>query len=407
MAGLVVVAVLVVLGILAFGPAKWFPSNDAPHSGVATTSIPNPRPEHPDAALEARLRTLATGIPARCGIVAKRLGNGAVARVNPDARIPLLSVVKLPVAIVVLDGVDRGRWSLDTPITLLGRDMHPRGELGDRFPRGGGPVTLYRLLKLMITRSENSAADALTRLVGGPSAVTEWLERHDIRDLRVDRNERDLGNDWYGLAAGADTMGSAEEIRELRAQVPQAVHDSAAQAMLLDPRDTGTAEACVQLLERLWQGDLLSATMTDTLRSLLARCETAPDRLPGLLPKGTPVAHKTGTGGTSGGVTVAVNDIGVMRLPNGDDVAIAVLIGEPRGSIPRAERLIARVARTVFDAWSAADSAGRSRPPDSPPQTAKLTRSGLNRSGRSENGAAVGPPCGVRPRPGRVSDSAP
>jgi hypothetical protein len=49
---------------------------------------------------------------------------------------------------------------------------------------------------------------------------------------------------------------------------------------------------------------------------------------------------------------VAIDDVGVMRLPGGDDVAIAVLVGEPRGPEPRAERLIARVARTVFDAWS-------------------------------------------------------
>jgi beta-lactamase class A len=361
-----VVAAVVALCIgLTFGPAKRTPSSGAHGPRVAATPVPDPRAEYRDTDLEARLSALTSGAPARCGIVAKRLGSGTVARVNPDARIPLMSVVKLPVAIVVLDGVDSGRWSLDTPITLLGRDMHPRGELGDRFPGGGGPVSLYRLLKLMITRSENSSADALMRLVGGPSAVTEWLERHGIHDLRVDRTERGLGNDWYGLAPGADTMGSAEGIRDLRAQVPQAVHDSAAQAMLLDPRDTGTAEACVHLLERLWRGDLLSAAMTDTLKSVLARCETAPDRLEGLLPKGTPVAHKTGTGGTSGGVTVAINDVGVMRLPNGDDVAIAVLLGEPRESIPRAERLIARVARTVFDAWSGVDSASAASLPPS------------------------------------------
>jgi beta-lactamase class A len=290
--------------------------------------------------------------------MAKHLGSGIVARVNANMRIPLLSVVKLPVAIVVLDGVGHGRWSLDTPITLLGREMHPRGELGDRYPRGGGPVRLYRLLDLMTTRSDNSAADALMRLVGGPLAVTAWLEQHGIRDLRVDRTERGLGNDWYGLPAGADTMGSAEEIRELRARVPDATRDSAAQAMLLDPRDTGTAEACVHLLERLWRGNLLSATMTDTLKSILGRCKTAPHRLPGLLPKGTHVARKTGTGGTSNGVTEAINDVGVIRLPNGDDVAIAVLVGGPHGSVRRAEALIARAARSVFDAWSLPDSTG-------------------------------------------------
>ena len=353
--------------------ATWLAIRSAgrpPSSATADTlavATPNTRsPEHPDTALTARLEVLARSAPGRCGIVAKHLGTGAIARVNASAVIPLLSVVKLPVAVVVLDGVDQGRWSLSSPITLLARDMHPRGELGDRYPRGGGPVALHRLLFLMIARSDNTAADALMRLVGGPLAVTGWLERNGIRDLRVDRTERGLGNDWHGLAPGADTLGSAEEIRELRAQVPAAVHDSAAQAMQLDPRDTGTADACVHLLERLWRGDLLSAEMTDTLESILARCETAPNRLPALLPKGTPVARKTGTGGTSAGVTVAINDVGVIRLPNGEDVAIAVLVGEPRGSVRRAEWVIARAARTVFDAWTAGDSTGRVRHPSRP-----------------------------------------
>jgi beta-lactamase class A len=360
-AGLVVVVGLAIAALtvwLTQRSASRSPSIDAHDPRVAAT-LSDPHPEYPDAGLEAQLRVITDRAPARCGVVAKNLSNGAIARVNPDERIPLMSVVKLPVAIVVLDGVDRGRWTLDTPVTLLPHDMHPRGWLGDRYPRGGGPVSLYRLLDLMMRFSDNSAADALMRLIGGPSVATEWLERHDIHDLRVDRTERALGDDWYGLEPGADTLGSAEEIRQLRADVPEAVHDSAAQAMLLDPRDTGSAAACVHVLERLWRGNLLSEAMTDTLKALLARCRTAPDRLPAMLPKGTPVARKTGTGGTSRGVTVAVNDVGVMRLPNGDDVAIAVLIGEPRMRIRRAETIIARVARTVFDAWSTRESAGR------------------------------------------------
>lgn len=359
------VAGLVLVGVVTVAFAAWLTlgsarrgRSDAPVI-PPVASVPSDRlPEHPDIVLEAQLRAITSGAPARYSVMAKHLGNGAVASVNPDERIPLLSVVKLPVAMVVLDGVDQGRWSLDTPIELAPHDMHPRGVLGDRYPRGGGPVALYKLLRLMLLFSDNSAADALMRLVGGPSAVTAWLERHDVHDLRVDRTERDLGNDWYGLTPGIDTLQSSEEIRELRAQVPEAVHDSAAQAMLLDPRDTGTAAACVHLLERLWRRSLLSEAMTDTLQSLMARCKTSPDRLPALLPRGTPVARKTGTGGTSRGITVAVNDVGVVRLPNGEEVAIAVLVGEPRGSIDRAERLIARIARTVFDAWNTSGSAG-------------------------------------------------
>ncbi len=348
------------LVLLATWPAL-HPAPPAPGERGDTLSVATRRarqyPEFPDTALEARLRAIVSAAPGRCGVVVKHLGTGAVARVNADDRIPLLSVVKLPLAAVVLDGVDHGLWTLSTPVTLLAQDMHPRGALGDRYPRGGGPVALDDLLEIMLTHSDNTAADALMRLVGGPTAVTDWLEARGIRGLRVDRTERGLGNDWYGLAPSADTMGSAEEIREQRARVPEMVQDSAVRAMLIDPRDTGTADACVQVLERLWRGDLLSPAMTDTLKAMLARCRTAPNRLPGMLPKGTQVARKTGTGGTWKGTTVAINDVGVMRLPNGEDVAIAVLVGEPHGPVIRAERVIARVARTVYDAWSAAPAA--------------------------------------------------
>jgi beta-lactamase class A len=354
-AGLLVVAAVVIAAWLMVRSGRPR-STDAPPAGATATDR---YPEYPDSALEARLNAIVSRTNARTGIMAENLRTGAVARVNADTLVPLMSVVKLPIALVVLDGVDHGTWSLSTPVTLLAGDMHPRGWLGDRYPRGGGPVKVSVLLNAMLTRSDNSSADVLARLVGGPGRVTRWLEQHGIRDLRVDRTERAMGNDWYGLAPGADTMGSAEEIREIRAQVSDAVHDSAAQAMLLDLRDTGSAAACVQVLARLWRGELLSGAMTDTLKSILAHCRTAPHRLPGLLPKGTPIARKTGTGGMWRGVTVAINDIGVMRLPNGDDVAIAVLVREPRGPVVRAERLIAQVARTVFDAWSTTDSTAR------------------------------------------------
>jgi beta-lactamase class A len=331
------VAAMAVAAWLTRGLWQRLPSHDAgPHAPVGAVDHPVGGLERPDAALEARLIAIANGAPGLCSIMAKNLTTGSTARVNATARVPLMSVVKVPVALVVLDSVDHGRWTITTPIPLIAQDMHPRGWLGDRYPRGGGHVPLHTLLVAMLTRSDNSAADALMRIAGGPSAVTKWLEAHGIRDLSVDRPERELGDDWYGLAAGADSMWSAEEIRELRAQVSDVAHDSAATAMYHDPRDTGTAEACVMLLERLWRRELLTASSTDTLRDILARCKTAPHRMPALLPKGTRVARKTGTGGTWRGVTVAINDVGVMRLPNGDDVALAVLIAEPRGPVERA-----------------------------------------------------------------------
>src|SRR5262245_15232838 len=151
-------AIIVAIGLvlagtwLALRRVRAYP----PEPARDTLPEATPTADHPDSALEARLDAIVRGAPAVCGIAAKHLGTGAVARVNANTAVPLLSVVKLPVAIVVLDGVDQGRWSLDTPITLIAQDMHPRGWLGDRFPRGGGPVKLHRLVVEMITRSDNT-----------------------------------------------------------------------------------------------------------------------------------------------------------------------------------------------------------------------------------------------------------
>lgn len=74
----------------------------------------------------------------------------------------------------------------------------------------------------------------------------------------------------------------------------------------------------------------------------------------GLLPQGTPVAHKPGTSGTSGGVAAATNDIGIVTLPNGHHMAIAVLLTNARGSAPARDSVIARASRAAYDALSAA-----------------------------------------------------
>ncbi len=42
------------------------------------------------------------------------------------------------------------------------------------------------------------------------------------------------------------------------------------------------------------------------------------------MPRGTRVAHKTGTSGTANGIAAATNDIGLVTLPDGGTLAVAV-----------------------------------------------------------------------------------
>src|SRR5262245_44345099 len=109
LAAILVAAALMVGAWFMYRQAKPAPSSVAPSVGEATAPSAHRTPEYPDSALESRLTAMVSRTHASCGIVAKNLRSGAIARVNSDLRVPLMSVVKLPVALVVLDGVDEGR----------------------------------------------------------------------------------------------------------------------------------------------------------------------------------------------------------------------------------------------------------------------------------------------------------
>ena len=78
---------------------------------------------------------------------------------------------------------------------------------------------------------------------------------------------------------------------------------------------------------------------------------TGPKRLKGLLPAGTIVAHKTGTSGTFKGITAATNDIGIITLPNGRHLAIAVFVSDSPANEATREETIAKIAKAVWDKW--------------------------------------------------------
>ena len=84
----------------------------------------------------------------------------------------------------------------------------------------------------------------------------------------------------------------------------------------------------------------------------MAASNTGPRRLKGLLPTGTVVAHKTGTSGTENGETAATNDIGIITLPNGRHIAIAVFVSDSPADEGTREGVIARIAKAAWDKTS-------------------------------------------------------
>ena len=63
------------------------------------------------------------------------------------------------------------------------------------------------------------------------------------------------------------------------------------------------------------------------------------------------MAHKTGTSDTIDGVTTATNDVGIITLPNGQHLAIAVFVSTTKADEKTREDVIAKIARAATDCW--------------------------------------------------------
>mgnify|MGYP002509002563 FL=1 len=110
---------------------------------------------------------------------------------------PLMSVVKLPLAVVVLHRVEQGQLRLGDHYHLGEEDMNPNtwSPLQKRFPKGGS-FTLETLLQASLCESDNNACNYLFRLVGGPQSVQQFFNMHYGTDfpLHIAATEKEMAS---------------------------------------------------------------------------------------------------------------------------------------------------------------------------------------------------------------------
>ncbi|BDU22262.1 class A beta-lactamase [Dyella sp. GSA-30] len=264
-------------------------------------------------AMQARLDAIAQRArPATFGIAVLDVQSGKTWQVHADRGYPMMSVFKAPLGAAVLAKVERGELSLAQKITLTRADLrHGRSPIADHFQGDSTTMTLRDLLAAAVNESDNTAADALLRLIGGPAKLTAFLRAHGIEGIRSDRGEGDIYNDVMtpNVQRGVATY-------------------------MTDPRDTSTPIGAVDFLHKLWLNQLLSKESTQYLLSLMTNAR--PRRLETGLPKGVTFAHKGGTSDTFDGMTPAFNDIGIARWPDGHAVIVAGFLTGSRA--PETER---------------------------------------------------------------------
>jgi beta-lactamase class A len=259
---------------------------------------------------------IATG---RVGVTATVLETRESVTLNGNQRFPMQSVYKFPIAMAVLAQVDQEKLKLNQKIRVETSDIVQNSRILDKNSQAM-EVSLADLLKYMVSESDNTACDILLRLIGEPKKVTEYLRGLGVNDIVVANTEKELRQDTA-----------------------------------VQYRNYATPDATVVLLRAFHEGKGLSKSSQALLRRLMIETPTGLKRIKGLLPNGTVVAHKTGTSSTINGVTTATNDVGLVTLPNGQHLAIAVFVSDSKANDAVREEVIAKVAKIVWYKWSYLD----------------------------------------------------
>ncbi|MGZ3871895.1 MAG: class A beta-lactamase, subclass A2 [Mucilaginibacter sp.] len=238
---------------------------------------------------------------------------------NGDARLVMHSVMKFPIALTVLHWVYSGKLTLNQSIHIKKKDLPKNySPLRDKYPNGNVDISISDLLGYMVSLSDNDACDILLKAINGPKTVQDYMLRLGIRGIAVRASEADMASSWE--------LQYTNWCKPLEMTI---------------------------LLDKFYKGTILSKSNTEFLYNILTETTTGPHRIKGLLPAGTVAAHKTGTSPTNAeGLTPATNDVGIITLPNGKHLAIAIFVCNSTDDEATREMVIAKIAKAAFDFYS-------------------------------------------------------
>lgn len=252
----------------------------------------------------------------RIGVAALDLSSGRPVSVLGDQPFPMASTSKIAIVATFLEGVDQGKWKLSDQFPLM-IPVRSNKFAGAKAPvQPGAMMSAQTLINLAISRSSNPATDALLAVVGGPNAVNTWIRRAGISGMRIDRDIATLVRD----------DGEFDPARTV------------------DVRDSTTPAAMVRLLTGLHRGQWLSSSSRSVLMGAMERTVTGKRRIPGMMPEGVRIAHKTGT------LNNTASDVGFITTPDGRVMAVAIYV-TGQGGKPNRDARIASIARTILDGY--------------------------------------------------------
>ncbi len=299
-----------------------------------------------DETLRNDIDTLWKKFPGRAGIAIYTPFSDDIIGRRHTERFPQQSVSKMWVALTILEQEAAGKLSLDKKIRVSRDDIVVFSQPIKQYLSGKDffEMSVRELLAHAINASDNLANSVLIRVAGGPQAINQMLDRRKVQSIRFGPGEVLLQSAIAGLEWQPEyRKGNA--FKEQRSRIPMEKRRAALDKYLASPLDGAAPGTIVLALKRF--GERGPNDPGAKLLKLMAGTYTGRSRLRSGLAPGWSLAHKTGTGQVLGSISTAINDVGVMKAPDGCRYQVAVMIAETRAGKEVTNGLMQNVARAV------------------------------------------------------------
>ena len=257
------------------------------------------------ASAHTQLAALEQAAGGRLGVAAWRQGGEQRVAYRADERFPLASTFKAMLAGAVLARSVSQPGLLDQHVRYEKKELVTYSPITEKHLADG--MRVADLCAATLQYSDNSAANFLMKILGGPQAVTAFA--------------RSIGNTVFQLERWETELNSA---------IPGEV------------RDTASPASMAHSLQQLLLGNSLPAPQRRQLDAWMRGNTTGDKRIRAGVPAGWQVADKTGSGAYG-----SVNDIGVAYPPGGAPLVIAVYYTREQKNADTNQDIITAATRIV------------------------------------------------------------
>jgi beta-lactamase class A len=266
---------------------------------------------------QAEISKLAAAFDGKVGISILNMNTKEEINVNANQRFPMQSVFKFPLAMAVFEQIDKGKFRLEQKMNLSKADLLPNthSPLRDKYPAGKTDISLKEILENTVSLSDNNGCDYLFKLIGGTKVADKYIKNLGIKDINIVGTEAEMH---------ADSK--------------------------MQYKNYAAPKAMTALLAKFYYNKTVSKTSTAALWKMLIETSTAANRIKGNLPAGTVFGHKSGwSGGDDKGFTEAINDVGIMIMPDGTPIVISFFVSDTPIKSVESDKFIAKISRMVYD----------------------------------------------------------